>query len=56
MLGGAEALQCSWLLLEDNGRPAHARGFEVDTYLDAVSDSDEGNAAVHPKLLPVEGP
>ena len=56
MLGVAEAFQCSWLLLVDDKRAAHARAFEVDTYLDAVSDSDEGNAAVHAKLLPVEGP
>src|SRR5262245_34278248 len=44
-----------WLLLVDDGRPAHARRSEVDTHLDAVGDFDEGNAAGHPIVLTVKG-
>ena len=51
----AAAFRCNGLLLEDDGRPAHACAFEVETHLDAVSDSDKGNAAGHPIVLPVEG-
>jgi hypothetical protein len=49
------ALLPKWLLLKDHRRAANSLPLEVDSHLDAVSDSDEGNAAVHPVVLTVEG-
>ena len=42
-------------LFKNWGRPADSFSLEVDTHLDAVGNFDEGNAAVHPVLLTVEG-
>jgi hypothetical protein len=44
-----------WLLLKDHRRPADSLRLEGDGHLDAVGDSDEGNAAVHAVFLTVEG-
>src|SRR5271170_1964840 len=43
------------LLFESHWRPADALCLEVDTHLDAVSDRDEGNAAIYPVVLAVKG-
>ena len=43
------------LLLKDQGRPADSLSLEGDSHLDAVGDLNEGNAAVHPVILTVEG-
>src|ERR1035438_5706940 len=43
------------LSLKNYGRPTDSLAFEVDGHLYAVSDLDEGNAAIHPELLTVEG-
>src|ERR1700678_500773 len=42
------------LLLEDQRRPAHSLRHQGDVNLDAVGDSDEGDAAVHPVVLAIE--
>ena len=41
--------------LKTNGRPADSLPLEVDSNLDAVGNLDEGDAAVHPVVLTVEG-
>ena len=43
------------LRLQIHRRPAYALRMEVDTHLDAVGDLDEGDAAIHPVLLSIEG-
>ena len=43
------------LLLKDQRRPTDSFRLEVDRHLDTVGDPDEGNAAVHPVVLTVEG-
>ena len=49
------ALLRNWLLLKGHRRAANSLPLEGDSHLDAVSDFDEGNAAVHPIVLAVEG-
>jgi len=44
----------SWLWLEDQRRAAESLALEVDSDVDAVADPDEGNAFIHPVVLPVE--
>src|SRR5438552_6109391 len=43
------------LWLESNWRPADALRFKVDSHLNAVRNLNEGNTAVHPIVLAVEG-
>src|SRR5215471_10472991 len=50
-----DAFRGNGLLLEDDGRPAHAHGFEVDPHLDPVGDVEEENVVGHPEVLPIEG-
>jgi hypothetical protein len=48
--------EASWqLFLYVHRRPADALAIEVDFHLDAVSDLDEGDSAVHPVVFAVEG-
>jgi hypothetical protein len=42
-------------LLKDHRRAADSLRLEGDSYLDAVGDLDERNAAVHPVVFAVEG-
>ena len=51
----AGALPPSWLLLKDHWRAADSLRLESDCYLDAVGNPDEGNPAIHPVVLTVEG-
>jgi hypothetical protein len=44
-----------WLFLKYQWRPADLVALEGDIYLDTVGDLDEGNAAIHPEFLTVEG-
>ena len=44
-----------WLFFVDQWRAADLVGLKGDRHLDSVGDFDEGNAAVHPELLTVEG-
>src|ERR1700681_3266758 len=50
----ATALLPAWLWLKNHRRPADSLRLEVDSHLHAVGDLDEGNAPVHPVVLPVE--
>jgi hypothetical protein len=43
----------AWLFLKDQRRPADLLPLEVDSYLDAVGNLDERDAAVHAELLAV---
>src|SRR6266480_4264269 len=49
------SIRNEWLLLEYQRRSAYSLPFEVDCHLDAISDFDERNAAVHAVVLAVEG-
>jgi hypothetical protein len=51
----ATALLAGWLLLKGHRRPADSLHFEVDSYLNAVGDRDEGNAFIHPVILTIDG-
>ena len=46
---------CGWLLLEDQCRAADLVAFELDVDFNSIGDFDEGDTAVHPILLTVEG-
>jgi hypothetical protein len=46
---------CDRLVLEGYRRPADAQHLEGYGYLYTVGDLDEGNAAIHPVVLAVEG-
>ena len=54
-LVGAAGVMAAWLFLKDHWRPADSLSLEVDTYLDAVGNPDEGNTTVHTEFLTVEG-
>src|SRR5271170_6596335 len=43
------------LLLEDHWRSADPRGMEINSNLHTIGNLDEGDAAVHPVFLPIEG-
>ena len=43
------------LLRKDQCRPAHSLRLQIDSYLDTIGNPNEGNAAVHPVVLAVEG-
>jgi hypothetical protein len=45
----------SQLLLKSDRRSADSGGLELNGYLDAVSNLYEGDATVHPILLPIKG-
>jgi hypothetical protein len=51
----ADESRARWLLLQVHPGPADPFRFEIDGYLDTVSNLDERNAAVHPELFAVEG-
>ena len=51
----ADESRARWLLLQVHPSPADPFRFEIDGYLDAVSNLDERNAAVHPELFAIEG-
>jgi hypothetical protein len=50
-----KSMKPGWLLLKYQRRPANSLAMEVDCHLDTVGDPDEGDAAVHPIVLTVEG-
>src|SRR5215472_1266909 len=43
------------LLLEDQWRAADSISFEIHCHFNAVSNLDEGNAAIHPVVFTVKG-
>ena len=45
----------SQLLLKSDRRSADSGGLELNGYLDTVSNLYEGDATVHPILLPIKG-
>ena len=51
----ADESRARWLLLQFHPSPADPFRFEIHGYLDAVSNLDERNAAVHPELFAIEG-
>jgi hypothetical protein len=53
-LPSMSALLPGWLLLKDHRRPSNSLRLEGNSYLDAVGDPDERDAAVHPVILTVE--
>lgn len=54
-IGPTTELLHALLLLQVHRRAADPFRLEIDSHLDTVSDLDEGNTAVHPILLTVEG-
>jgi hypothetical protein len=53
--GAMKIMKPDRLWVKLHRRPAGSFRLEVNAHLNAVGDSDEGNAAVHPEVLSVEG-